>query len=130
MKQLITFAMLIIMISCNEKKPVIQAEAPTPKTSYFKYVYNDCTKKWAIQLGKDTYFNEDGGFAIISSGEIVRQPWVELGYEKTFDSKEQAIAAYAAYVNNERIIDSARTAVKVRAAFIKDSIFKCQHSYQ
>lgn len=148
MKKILFYILLLgVMVACNNSSNgVIVTGLPKDSFAYNpRYVHNTCTGVWAVETGKLVYgplAGKDDSFQItplyfgLDTRSRMYSGMGERSYENTppdsavtdrighefqFDSKEAAISAFTKWTGNP---DSSK-----RRAFLQDSIFKCNHTY-
>jgi hypothetical protein len=138
MKKIIIAAVLIMGIGCKEKKelPPSVNLGVVEVGPVYKAVHNKCTGTWALNVSQPWY----GTTVLVyymgmprrgAHGEVVNTGSdsgfnATIGGEYIFKDSLSAASALGRYLNREKA--SKEEADKI--ARIKDSIFKCQHTYE
>lgn len=138
MKRLIIAAIFMVGIGCKEKQklPPSVDLGEIEISPIYKAVHNKCTGTWALKLSQPWY----GTTVLVyymgkprrgAHGEVVNTGSdsgfnATIGGEYIFKDSISAASALDRYLYRER--SSKEEADKI--ARIKDSIFKCQHTYE
>lgn len=109
---------------------------------YPRVVHNKCIGKYAIQISVDTYFGRWPWMRASYTNTLIEQMdstfygrklkyfyeygWVSLGQEVQFDDSLSAVNTYKEYIDEEKWINY----VDERDQKRRDSVYKCQHTYQ
>lgn len=111
----------LLFIACHENKPVVIAKVV--EKQFPRFVKNKCGE-WAVQLSKDTYFGNPSYIPSVVGKEyyFLYLDHAVLGFEFQFNDSLEMVRGYTKW---KKMVDSANTEIRIR-----DSIYKCQHSYQ
>lgn len=142
MRYIIILSLSLITACKSDKKPITDKEKQDVVTGtgtirrdlmpgFPRFVHNVCTGKWAILTYRDTtdgrnlhyYLGDMRGYGADSSAVL-------LGFELQFPTEDSAMHFWSSYyyrnVRSKEIHDS----IERRNQYIRDSIFRCEHTYQ
>lgn len=160
MKHIILFLSIMGIISCNHKPEVKkEVKEPEPTLTFPRYVYNDCTGAWAVRTNFDvlkyttytdtmySYYGHGGSGHSGNTFETARPATYmnpfnlekyrikdsmesAIGSEIRFKDSASAKIAYEKAITRWKFIDSILIIIDKRAAFVQDSIIKCETNYK
>lgn len=129
---------IAFVIGCKESKPINQAVV-VPKEIYPKVVHNVCIDKWAVRLGTernmwnekkiDTIYFGKTSFLLLERSSNNDTGVAYLGNEFQYPDSISALVSYRQWETAMNILEKhvADSVKNIRR--IKDSIQKCNHTY-